>query len=79
MADFVSHHLFGAQALAVFPASVQALAHARPACFFWGCQGPDPLFYRKIWLGSPLHKLGNRMHSERPMRCSRRSRAACTP
>ena len=65
MADFVSHHLFGGQALAVFPASVQALAHARPACFFWGCQGPDPLFYRKIWLGSPLHKLGNRMHSEK--------------
>ena len=29
MADFVSHHLFGGQALAVFPASVQALAHAR--------------------------------------------------
>ena len=65
MADFVSHHLFGGQALAVFPASVQALAHARPACFFWGCQGPDPLFYRRIWLGSPLHKLGNRMHSEK--------------
>ena len=65
MADFVSHHLFGAQALAAFPASVQALAHARPACFFWGCQGPDPLFYRKILLGSPLHKLGNRMHSEK--------------
>ena len=32
---------------------------------FWGCQGPDPLFYRKILLGSPLHKLGNRMHSEK--------------
>ena len=24
-----------------------------------------PLFYRKILLGSPLHKLGNRMHSEK--------------
>ena len=52
MADFVSHHLFGGQALAVFPASAQALAQAHPACFFWGCQGPDPLFYRKIWPGS---------------------------
>ena len=65
MADFVSHHLFGGQALAVFPAAVQQLAKAHPACFYWGCQGPDPLFYRKILLGSPLHKLGNRMHSEK--------------
>ena len=50
MADFVSHHLFGEQALAVFPATVQALAESRPACFYWGCQGPDPLFYRKVLL-----------------------------
>lgn len=65
MADFVSHHLFGRQALTVFPAPAQGAAACRPACFFWGCQGPDPLFYRKILLGSPLHKLGNRMHSEK--------------
>ena len=65
MADFVSHHLFGRQALTVFPAPAQRAAARRPACFFWGCQGPDPLFYRKILLGSPLHKLGNRMHSEK--------------
>mgnify|MGYP000012339301 FL=1 len=64
MADFVSHHLFGEQALAVFPAPVQELAKKHPVSFRWGCQGPDPLFYRKILLGSPLHKLGNRMHSE---------------
>lgn len=65
MADFISHHLFGEQACAVFPASVQALAQRRRACFLWGCQGPDPLFFRKILRGSPLHKLCNRMHSER--------------
>ena len=65
MADFVSHHLFGRQALTVFPAPAQRAAACRPACFFWGCQGPDPLFYRKILLGSPLHKLGKRMHSEK--------------
>lgn len=64
MADFVSHHLFGEQALTVFPAAVQQIAASHPACFRWGCQGPDPLFYRKIAFGSPLHKLGNRMHSE---------------
>ena len=65
MADFVSHHLFGEQALSVFPAPVQELVQKHPVSFRWGCQGPDPLFYRKILLGSPLHKLGNRMHSEK--------------
>lgn len=65
MADFVSHHLFGEQAQSVFPATVQELVQKHPVSFRWGCQGPDPLFYRKILLGSPLHKLGNRMHSEK--------------
>ena len=65
MADFVSHHLFGEQAQSVFPAPVQELTRKHPVSFRWGCQGPDPLFYRKILLGSPLHKLGNRMHSEK--------------
>lgn len=65
MADFVSHHLFGEQAQSVFPAPVQELIGKHPVSFRWGCQGPDPLFYRKILLGSPLHKLGNRMHSEK--------------
>lgn len=65
MADFVSHHLFGGEALSVFPAPAQRVAAIRPACFYWGCQGPDPLFYRKVLGGSPLHKVGNRMHSER--------------
>ena len=32
---------------------------------FLGLSGTGPLFYRKILLGSPLHKLGNRMHSEK--------------
>ena len=41
MADFVSHHLFGEQALAVFPAPVQALAESRPACFT-GAAGGGP-------------------------------------
>ncbi|MGO5029210.1 zinc dependent phospholipase C family protein [Candidatus Agathobaculum pullicola] len=65
MADFVSHHLFGEQSQSVFPAPVQELTRKHPESFRWGCQGPDPLFYRKILLGSPLHKLGNRMHSEK--------------
>jgi len=64
MADFVSHDLFGRQALSVFPLPAQRAAVEFPACFSWGCQGPDPLFFRRALLGGPLHKLGNRMHSE---------------
>lgn len=65
MADFVSHYLFGEQALDAFPTAVQLAAARRPAVFNWGLQGPDPLFYHKLAFGSPLHKYGNRMHSER--------------
>ena len=64
MADLVSHHLFGSGTRSVLPASAQRPVDKRPACYYWGCQGPDPLFYRKIYLGSPLHSLGNRMHSQ---------------
>ncbi len=65
MADFVSHYLFGTQALTEFPSKVQRIAANRQSCFNFGCQGPDPMFYRKALLGGPLHKLGNRMHSEK--------------
>lgn len=65
MADFVSHYLFGELALDAFPATVQLAAARRPAAFNWGLMGPDPLFYHKVVLGRPLHKYGNKMHSER--------------
>ncbi len=64
MADFVSHYLFGELVQDKFPAVVQLAAVRRPAAFNWGLQGPDPLFYRKLAFGSPLHKYGNQMHSK---------------
>jgi len=65
MADFMTHDLLGEQALAVFPAAAQRAAALHPAVFRWGLQGPDPLFFHKVYAGSPLHKLGNRLHEER--------------
>ena len=65
MADFVSHDLLGEQALALFPAAAQRAAALRPAAYRWGLQGPDPLFFHKVYAGSPLHKTGNRLHSEK--------------
>jgi len=65
MADFITHHLFGKQVLTVFPALIQETVENYPTCFYWGCQGPDPLFFRKVLFGSPLHALGSRMHSDK--------------
>ena len=65
MADFMTHDLLGEQALAVFPAAAQRAAALHPAVFRWGLQGPDPLFFHKVYAGSPLHKLGNRLHQEK--------------
>ena len=42
----------------------RSVAAQHPAVYRWGQQGPDPLFFHKVLLGSPTHKLGNRMHSE---------------
>ena len=65
MADFMTHDLLGEHALAVFPAAAQRVAALHPAVFRWGLQGPDPLFFHKVYAGSPLHKLGNRLHQEK--------------
>lgn len=65
MADFVSHDLLGEQALPLFPTAAQRAAALHPAAFRWGLQGPDPLFFHKVYAGSPLHRLGNRLHSEK--------------
>lgn len=65
MADFVTHHIMGEKARISFPGLAQAAIEKYPESFRWGCQGPDPLFFRKILGGSPLHALGNRMHREK--------------
>ena len=63
MADFVTHELLGQYALGMMPPAAQIVAAQHPAVYRWGQQGPDPLFFHKVLLGSPTHKLGNRMHS----------------
>ncbi|MBQ8584820.1 MAG: hypothetical protein IJ452_00875, partial [Butyricicoccus sp.] len=65
MADFFSHDLFGERMLAHLPAAAQSAAAQHPAAYHWGLHGPDPLFFHKVQFGRPLHKLGNRMHSEK--------------
>ena len=65
MADFIAHDLFGEAALAVFPAAAQREAALHPAVFRWGLQGPDPMFFHKVYRGSPLHKIGARLHEEK--------------
>ncbi len=66
MADFATHTLFGERILPELPAMAQRVFHRRPAAFYWGCQGPDLLFFRKALFGSgPLHKYASLMHGEK--------------
>lgn len=65
MADFIAHDLLGEYALRVFPAAAQREAALHPAAFRWGLQGPDPLFFHKVYRGSPLHQTGARLHEEK--------------
>lgn len=65
MADFIAHDLLGEYALSVFPAAAQREAALHPAVFRWGLHGPDPLFFHKVYAGSPLHAIGARLHEEK--------------
>lgn len=64
MAEFASHELLGEYARLQFSEAVKETINRQPAAYFYGLQGPDPLFYHAVAAGRPLHKLGNRMHSE---------------
>lgn len=62
MADFYTHYSM-AKTLSARMELPSVRRHT--ALFYWGAQGPDPLFFRSVLRGSPLHALGNRLHSER--------------
>ncbi len=65
MAEFISHHLFGQEILALMPKDAQNAAKTYKAAFNWGLQGPDPFFYHALALGAPFKKYGNLMHSQK--------------
>ncbi len=65
MAEFASHELLGTIARVRLPLGAQDAIDRQPTAYYFGLQGPDPLFYYGVAKGRPLHKLGNRMHSER--------------
>ncbi len=66
MADFVTHTVFGERMIPELPATAQRVFHQHPAAYYWGCQGPDLLFFRKALFGSgPLYKYASLMHNEK--------------
>ena len=65
MADYLTHDLLGSEVIQSSRGAVHARLTEYPEAFRWGCQGPDPFFYRRLWEGGgPYHPLANRMHEE---------------
>ena len=65
MADFLTHDMLGLEVIRTARPEIKARLEEFPEAFRWGCQGPDPLFYRRLWEGGgPWHPLAGRMHSE---------------
>lgn len=65
MPDFTSHHLLAWVVRPRLPAPLQAAATRCPAAYFWGAQGPDPLFYAPF-PGSLLPAYGHLLHLVAP-------------
>ncbi len=65
MPDFTTHYLFGQTVVPQLSHRLQSVCRQYFDAFNWGCQGPDLLFYRNPLGGSPLHGLGEQMHSLR--------------
>ena len=65
MADFLTHDMLGLEIMRSCGSEIKTRLEEYPEAFRWGCQGPDPLFYRRLWEGGgPWHPLAGRMHTE---------------
>lgn len=64
MPDFVTHHLFGQKVLQnhALPKPIADLCKRYPACFVWGLQGPDLLYFHSVFSGSEVNAAGRDMH-----------------
>lgn len=67
MPDFTAHHLLGQEVLRRLPEEGKMAIMQAPAAFFWGLQGPDPLFYG----GHRLARYGSLLHRQPPERLLR--------
>lgn len=67
MPSFITHHVFGHEALKKCSDSdILRIIRENQSAFNWGLQGPDLLFFRKALSGkSTLHPYGNMMHADR--------------
>ena len=66
MPDFTTHVLFGEKLLSQMPEDARETVLRNPSAFYWGAQGPDPLFYSPGSRGDrKLPLLGGLMHRQR--------------
>ncbi|MCI8441488.1 MAG: hypothetical protein HFG27_03020 [Provencibacterium sp.] len=62
MPDFTAHHLLGEEVRRRLPPGGREVVSRAPSAFFWGLQGPDPLFYG----GRQLSRCGSGLHQKSP-------------
>lgn len=66
MPDFTTHILFGEKLLSLMPPDAREAAEGALPAYYWGTQGPDPLFYAVGSKGNRLlPQLGGLMHRQR--------------
>lgn len=60
MPSYVMHHYFAELVREAAPSVIAGVCKAEPDAYFWGCQGPDPFFYRADRIR--IARLGGAMH-----------------
>lgn len=66
MPDFATHYILGEQLRQRLTGTAARLINSNLCAFRWGLQGPDPLFFHRIFLGGgPLADHGHVMHAQK--------------
>lgn len=64
MPSFVTHYHFAETVALRCDEDIAHAIDAAPTAYFWGAQGPDPLFYHAAPFGGKVAKLGSRLHHQ---------------
>lgn len=64
MPAVAAHYYFGQEVLKLLPYDIKELAEGHKPAFNLGLQGPDILFYYKVWKKNEVVRLGHELHRQ---------------